>query len=479
MVRRLARIDDLTIIGLITLVAWILLADLWILRGRPSQLLWLSDIAMILTAVGFLFRSRLVITAQFVGIFAYHIAWQFDLAAYAVIGRTPLDAASYMVGVGLSPLEKALSLFQHIYLIPATAWGIIRLGAARKGWVLQTLQTGAVIAVTYIVTNPAHNVNWISGVPFASPARTGAWAYYALVAVGPPLLLYLPTNALANWLSRSELAGRIRRSERRSTFAAAIGGSVILATFSLAVASSLRPTAGLPTDLRRLSLQRLEALPVDAARLQLSTIEFGPAGMERSLRLMDVEGPLPAARGLGRAAGLIYMKRLLDRLPIDEIPGAPQHVVARGIRGRDLLAIMAVVASDRLYPQAAVDSAEASGRFELRVQLGRDDVEEFGLDSDRPGAPDPFIVGNGVGAIYAITIVGIERDGPAVRTPFFLFKRTGLHAPGDLDSLGLRPGEEPRNRSRGAARSLSTTGTTLEEEPPAGPGGDYSSQKRR
>ena len=438
MLRRLAKIDDLTLLGLIALVVWLLLADLWMLRGRLDQLLWVSDMSMILTAVGFLLRSRLLITAQFIGILAYHLAWQLDLAVYAIIGETPLEVTSYMVGVGLSPLEKALSLFQHIYLIPATAWGVIRLGAAQRGWIFQTLQTWTVLAAAYLLTDPVHNVNWIFGAPFASPARLGAWTYYALLAAGPPLLLYLPTQALAKRLSCSALAGRVRGRERRFTFAVAVAGSVVLAGFSLAVASSERLLAGIPADLSDLSMRRLEALPVDAARLEISTIEFGPPGAERSLQLMSFEDPLPTVGGLGRVAGLIYMKRLLDRLPINSIPGAPQHVIVRGIRGRDLSAVIAVVASDRLYPQTAVDSAGASERFELPVQLGREGIEEFGLSPNlgRSGAPDPFIVGNGVGAIYAITVVGIAQDGPAVRTPFFLFKRTGLDAPGDVDSLG-------------------------------------------
>ena len=71
-----------------------------------------------------------------------------------------------------------------------------RLGYTSRGLKVQTLLTWIVVAITYLVTDPAENINWLwrpFGVeqhlvpPIAVPLA-------AMLAV--PLILYLPTHAL-------------------------------------------------------------------------------------------------------------------------------------------------------------------------------------------------------------------------------------------------------------------------------------------
>ncbi len=422
--------DDLTILGLITLAGWLTLSTFWLLRGRPDQLLWLSDVAMLCAAVGLLLRNRLILTAQFVGILAYHLVWLLDLAAFLVVGRMPIKAATYMVDGSLSLAEMTLSLFQHAYLIPATGWAILRLGASRKGWVFQAGQSAVVFTLTYLLTNPAHNVNWMFGSRLAdqSPALPTPLAYYGIFILGPPLLLYLPSNAIANWLGKCGLAVRLGRRAIGFRLAVPAAVSLALAIAALTVARSLRVQVTLAPALLGLTLPALEAIPIDTSIIELSSVYLGQPGAERALPLRTHEGSLARAVGYSGRFRPIFLKSVLVQIPVDSIPGAPQWLTLRGHRHAGITAA-AVVVSDRLYPQRMVDSNTQQQGFELQVQLGRAGTEEFGVVSNRGRfvtADDPFIVGNGVGAIYAVTIVGMSRDGPIARTPFFLFKRARL-----------------------------------------------------
>jgi hypothetical protein len=439
---------DLRALGLLALTVWVALTTLWLLRGRPGHLLWLSDVAMLATAVGLLLRSRLILTAQLVGILVYHLIWQADLASYVLWEHMPLGVTSYVVS-GLTPVEEALSIFQHGFVILASAWAILRLGASRRGWVFQTILAAAVLALSYLLTAPAHNVNWA----FALGIRDLPWQtagppafHAALLFLGPPLLLFLPTNALANVLGASALAGRVRSKRSGFHLAVASGGMILLGAFSWLMSASLPvPGESVPrfTDL---SIPAIDAIPLTPGVIGLSNISYGPPGNESRLPLLPLDGSLSeAVRGSGLVTP-INLKALLDRTPIESIPGAPARVVIRGRGQTPGLAVVAVVVSTVPYPQPGVGSALTSAEFTLSAQLGRVGLDEFRLAPEGGailGGRDPYIVGNGIGALYAVVVLGLERGVPVARTPYFLFKRTGIEAPGDLDPEFLKELDQP------------------------------------
>ncbi|MFC1661602.1 hypothetical protein ACFL3S_09150 [Gemmatimonadota bacterium] len=439
---------DLEALGVLALAVWGTLATLWLLRGRPGHLLWLSDVAMLASALGLLLRSRIILTAQFVGILAFHLIWQVDLASYVLWGRMPLGVTSYVVS-GLTPLEEALSIFQHGFVILATAWAILRLGASRKGWLFQTFLAGAVVALTYLLTAPAHNVNWVFGLGIHDlPWQTaGPPAFHtALLFLGPPLLLFLPTNALANVLGASALADRVRCKRSGFHLAVALGGTALLGGFSWLVSAALPgPTQSVPrfTDL---SIPAIDAIPVRDGFLDVRSISYGIPGNEVLLPLLPLDGSLSKAVSGSGLVTPINLKRILGRFPIEAIPGAPARVVIRGRVQNSGLALAAVVVSTVPYPQPGVGSATVSGEFTVNAQLGRAGLDEFRLAPEGGailGGKDPYIVGNGIGALYAVVVLGLEGGVPLARTRYFLFKRTGIEAPGDLDPQALKELSEP------------------------------------
>src|SRR5437764_1321523 len=121
---RLLALDDVRALGLVTGLLWLAISTAWIRRGGYDQLLWLCDLATLGTAAGLLLRSPLLLTAQFVGMFAYHVSWQIDFLVYAATHRFPFAATAYMFSGNVTAYEKAISFLQHTIVLPLCFWGI-------------------------------------------------------------------------------------------------------------------------------------------------------------------------------------------------------------------------------------------------------------------------------------------------------------------------------------------------------------------
>jgi hypothetical protein len=88
---------------------------------------------------------------------------------------------------------RALSLF-HVALPVVLVWMVHRLGYDPRAWLLQTLVASIVLPVSYWVTAPADNVNWVYGPGSQPQTRLPPTRYLALTMVFFPLAIYLPTH---------------------------------------------------------------------------------------------------------------------------------------------------------------------------------------------------------------------------------------------------------------------------------------------
>ena len=131
--------DGLLTMGCLFLIAWIGISIFWYDRHGLSHLLWFCDIALLLTAIGLLFRCGLLVTAQLTAILAFHLGWNIDFWTYLCSGYLPIGATSYMFLPGLSLVEKSLSFFTHVFVIPSALYGVLVLGAPKRAWLFQWL----------------------------------------------------------------------------------------------------------------------------------------------------------------------------------------------------------------------------------------------------------------------------------------------------------------------------------------------------
>jgi hypothetical protein len=175
-----------------TLFLCVLVPVYWIHWG-PKNFLWFSDIALLTTAVALWLESSLLASMMTLAIALPELAWNVDFFGRLITGRQVLGLSGYMFDEKKPLALRALSLF-HVVLPIVLLWLVYRLGYDDRAWLFQTLVALIVLPVTYWLTDPADNVNWVYGPGSRAQTRMHPRAYLALTMILFPLVIYLPTH---------------------------------------------------------------------------------------------------------------------------------------------------------------------------------------------------------------------------------------------------------------------------------------------
>lgn len=166
----------------------------WIYNG-PQNFLWLCDTANFAILAGLWLESSLLLSAQAVGVLGIQLAWAADFLTALLTGFHPIGGTEYMFDPTTPLWLRAFSLF-HLAIPPLLVGCLARVGYDHRGWRLQTLFTWILWPLTWLLTDPALNVNWLQA-PFGIPQTwvpTPVFVLFGMVAV--PLLVYLPSHWL-------------------------------------------------------------------------------------------------------------------------------------------------------------------------------------------------------------------------------------------------------------------------------------------
>ena len=170
----------------------------WV-RWGPKNFLWFSDIALLATGVALWLESSLLTSMMTLAIALPELAWNVDFFGRLLTGRQVLGLSGYMFDHGKPRFLRALSLF-HVVLPIVLLWMVYRLGYDDRALIFQTLVAWIVLPVTYWITDPADNVNWVYGPGSTPQRRMHPRAYLALAMILFPLVFYVPTHLLLRTL---------------------------------------------------------------------------------------------------------------------------------------------------------------------------------------------------------------------------------------------------------------------------------------
>jgi hypothetical protein len=162
-------------------------------RAYPiTNFLWFCDVALILTVPALWLQSSLLASMMALAMVLPDIAWGIALFCRIVFG-VHLHMNDYMFDEGIPLGVRAVSLF-HLALPVLLLWLVYRLGYDRRALFAQTLLCWVLLPVTFFVSNPQQNINWVFSVG-TQPGRLGpAWVNLLLVMVLMPVVIYLPTH---------------------------------------------------------------------------------------------------------------------------------------------------------------------------------------------------------------------------------------------------------------------------------------------
>lgn len=187
------------------MLAWV--PAYWIMNG-PVNFLWFCDLANFILLAAVWLESPLLFSSQAVSVLLIQIVWTLDFTGALLTGRHLVGGTEYMFDATLPLWLRLLSLF-HVVVPVLLLWAIHRLGYDPRGWKLQTAVAWVVLPVTFFLTDPALNLNWLWK-PFGiEQTLMPPWAYLLLCMAAYPLVLYLPTHwALWRWSSSLRAGGR-------------------------------------------------------------------------------------------------------------------------------------------------------------------------------------------------------------------------------------------------------------------------------
>ena len=160
----------------------------------PSNFLWFSDIALLLTVPALWLESRSLASMMALAALIPDSVWIIDLVSRLLLSTHLIGGTEYMFDPTIPLYMRNLSYF-HVFLPPLLLLLIIRLGYDRRALVRQAGLAWCVLLCCYFTTDRETNINWVFGI--GSPQETlPSWLYLAVLMMLIPLLVYLPTHLL-------------------------------------------------------------------------------------------------------------------------------------------------------------------------------------------------------------------------------------------------------------------------------------------
>jgi len=179
---------------LYTLFVCALIPIYWRQYG-PVNFLWFSDIALLLMVPALWLENALLVSMMALSILFLELVWNADFWIRLVTGKSLVSLSAYMFDPNIPLFIRGLSLF-HVALPILVVWFLYRLGYDRRALLWQTIVALVVMPISYLLTNPRENINWVYGLGEKPQHIMPEWLFVLSLMIGIPLLVYLPTHFL-------------------------------------------------------------------------------------------------------------------------------------------------------------------------------------------------------------------------------------------------------------------------------------------
>lgn len=168
---------------------------LYAVKWGPGNFLWFSDIALIGTVPALWLESGLLASMMTIAILLPEILWNVSFFVQLASRRRISGLTDYMFDRSRPLYLRVVSLF-HVFLPVLLVWMISRLGYERRALIAQTILAWVVLPLSYWLTKPEENVNWVRGFNNGLQKLVRPRVYLGLLMVGFPVVIYLPTHFL-------------------------------------------------------------------------------------------------------------------------------------------------------------------------------------------------------------------------------------------------------------------------------------------
>ncbi len=175
----------------------LILVPVYLEQYGVANFLWGSDIALFLLLVAILFETSLPASMMALAVLVPELIWTVDFLARLLFDFDPalFRGTAYMFDPGRPLLVRGLSLY-HALLPVILLWLLFRLGYDRRAFIAQTLLCWVVFPVSYLVSTPEANINFVHGLGGQPQQWMSPELFVLCLMMAIPLLLYLPMHLL-------------------------------------------------------------------------------------------------------------------------------------------------------------------------------------------------------------------------------------------------------------------------------------------
>ena len=157
-----------------------------------ANFLYICNVAVILSCLGFLFESPLLISSQALVSILGSLFWVIEFSYDLVTGHALFGGTQYMMDASIPHWVRCLSLY-HIFLPLLLLWGLLCLWYDRRGWKLQGVISLLVLSLSRF-TDPAKNINFVFQDPLLHRSWGNAFLHVIVIWLGLIVILYWPTH---------------------------------------------------------------------------------------------------------------------------------------------------------------------------------------------------------------------------------------------------------------------------------------------
>jgi hypothetical protein len=175
-----------------TLFVFALVPIYWRQYG-PANFLWFSDIALLALVPALWMENALLVSMMAVSIVFFEALWNCDFFFRLATGKSLIGLSAYMFDSKIPLFIRGLSCF-HIVLPLLLLSMLHRLGYDHRALMWQTIVAIVVLPLSYLVSNPQENVNWVYGFGENPQKVLPAPLFVLVLMLLFPLVIYLPTH---------------------------------------------------------------------------------------------------------------------------------------------------------------------------------------------------------------------------------------------------------------------------------------------
>ena len=175
----------------------------------PANLLWICDVALIVTLVALWKNSRFLLSTQAVAIVVPQLIWCLDFAYQATTGDQILGAARYMFNPQISVFVRVLSLF-HVWMPAMLLWLVWKNGYDRSAWKMQVAILWCVLLTIFCCLDApqsaSQNINKVFGWGDTAQTLMPPILWLTILMAAFPLGIYLPSHLVFKHVFQAECA---------------------------------------------------------------------------------------------------------------------------------------------------------------------------------------------------------------------------------------------------------------------------------